>query len=240
MTDPDGMRKFGIRPFSSGMFACPCKALCPSTVLGSPMNVLTSGVPKPSLKPQSTQTIRTSPKVVNTISTVFIAHFFWTRPPYRTARAGIDISPTSVAAVICQELSPALSQLGYGFTMPPGGNGAFWGPTCWLAPPRPLRIPARHVSHARVSGVFLGCYAAGNECGGRYLEMSPMIAWSAASTGRAPAGAAQQADPRGQPAARNPRQHRRSGSCHVHVTVVILTLEIICPIVVVCWHTGLV
>src|ERR1700760_854024 len=122
MTDPDGMRNFGIRPFSSGMFACPCKALCPRTVRGSPMNVLTSGVPKPSLKPQSTQTIRTRPKVVNTIITVLIAHFFWTRPPYRTARAGMDISPTSVAAVICQALSPALSQLGYGFTMPPWAN----------------------------------------------------------------------------------------------------------------------
>src|SRR6266480_1929935 len=125
MTDPDGMRKFGIRPFSSGMFACPCKALCPRTVRGSPMNVLTSGVPKPSLKPQSTQTIRTSPKVVNTIITVFIAHFLWTRPPYSTARAGIDISPTSVAAVICQELSPALRKAGYGFTMPPGALLAF-------------------------------------------------------------------------------------------------------------------
>src|SRR6266487_6800657 len=160
MTEAPGKCQLGTRPFTSGMLACPCKALCPSTVLGSPRNVLTSGVPKPSLKPQSTQVISTRQKVVNTISTVFIAHFFCTSPPYRTARAGIDISPTSVAAVICQELSPALSQLGYGFTMPPGGNGAFWGPTCWLAPPRPLRIPARHVSHARVSGVFLGCYAA--------------------------------------------------------------------------------
>jgi hypothetical protein len=118
-----------------------------------------------------------------------IAHFFWTRPPYSTARAGIDISPTSVAAVICQELSPALSQLGYGFTMPPWGKRAFWGPTCWLAPPRPLRIPARHVSHARVSGVFLGCYAAGNECERRYFEMSWTIARSARSgTGRRVAG----------------------------------------------------
>ena len=50
--------------------------------------------------------------VQNTIMMVFIAHFFWTRPPYSTARAGMDISPTSVAAVICQELSPAFSQLG--------------------------------------------------------------------------------------------------------------------------------
>ncbi len=45
------------------------------------MNVLTSGVPKPSLNPHSTHTTRTMPKVVNTIMTVFIAHFFCTRPP---------------------------------------------------------------------------------------------------------------------------------------------------------------
>src|SRR6266550_7801928 len=60
--------------------------------------------------------------------------------------------------------------------MPPWGKRAFWGPTCRLAPPGPLRIPARHMSHARVSGVFLGCYAAGNERGGRYLKMSRTIA----------------------------------------------------------------
>src|SRR5215831_1161668 len=174
------MRKSGIRPFSSGMLACPCKAACPSTVLGSPRNVLISGVPKPSLKPHSTQTIRTRQKVVNTIITVFIAHFLWTRPPYSTARAGIDISPTSVAAVICQALSPELRKAGYGFTMPPGGTRAFGGPTVRAGSARPLRIPARHVSHARVSGVFLGCYTAGNECGRRYLEMSRTIAWPAA------------------------------------------------------------
>src|SRR5438552_5968868 len=122
MTEAPGKCQLGIRPFTSGMLAWPCRAACPRTVLGSPRNVLTSGVPKPSLKPQSTQVIRTRQKVVNTISTVLIAHFFWTRPPYRTARAGMDISPTSVAAVICQALSPALSQLGYGFTMPPWAN----------------------------------------------------------------------------------------------------------------------
>jgi 8-oxo-dGTP pyrophosphatase MutT (NUDIX family) len=32
------------------------------------------------------------------------------------------------------------------------------------------------MSHAGISAVFLGCYAAGNECGGRYLEMSRTIA----------------------------------------------------------------
>ena len=76
------------------------------------MKVWISGVPKPSLNAQSTQVIKTRQKVVNTIITVLIAHFFCTRPPYSTARAGMDISPTSVAAVICQELSPAFSQLG--------------------------------------------------------------------------------------------------------------------------------
>src|SRR5215469_2089505 len=48
---------------------------------------------------------------------VFIAHFFCTRPPYSTARAGMDMSPTSVAAVICQALSPEPSQVGYGITV---------------------------------------------------------------------------------------------------------------------------
>ena len=45
------------------------------------MNVLTKGVPKPSLNPHRTQVIKTRPKVVNTIITVFIAHFFCTKPP---------------------------------------------------------------------------------------------------------------------------------------------------------------
>ena len=90
------------------MFAWPCSAAWPSTLRGSPTKVLISGVPKPILKAQSTQVISTRQNVVNTMSTVFMAHFFCTRPPYRTARAGMDISPTSVAAVICQELSPGL------------------------------------------------------------------------------------------------------------------------------------
>jgi hypothetical protein len=78
------------------------------------------------------------------------------------------------------------------------------GPTCWLAPPRPLRIPARHVSHARVSGVFLGCYAAGNECGRRYLEMSRTIACSALPGRCAPRpGAGTAAGPAIRPASRS-------------------------------------
>src|SRR6266566_4180223 len=85
-----------------------------------------------------------------------------------------------------------------------------------------LRIPARHVSHARVSGVFLGCYAAGNECARRYFEMSWPIAWSGWS------------GPEGARGAREPWPARRSGSCHVHVTVETLALEINRPIVVLC------
>src|SRR5205085_3739577 len=37
---------------------------------------------------------------------------FCITPPYRTTRPGTLISPTSVAAVICQALSPALNQEG--------------------------------------------------------------------------------------------------------------------------------
>src|SRR5580693_1164782 len=73
-----------------------------------------------------------------------------------------------------------------------------------------LRIPARHVSHARVSGVFLGCYAAGNECGRGYFEMSWPIAWSA-RPGLVRAGA-------GRCGARKPLRARASGSCHIRVT----------------------
>src|SRR5260370_11708379 len=75
--------------------------------------------------------------------------------------------------------------------MPPWGARAFWGSNSWLAPPWPCRIPARHVCHARVSGVFLGCYVAGNECGRGYFEMSRpivLVAWLRA--GRVRLGAA--------------------------------------------------
>src|SRR5580700_7248991 len=123
-TDAAGSLKLGINPFSSGMFAWPCNALAPRIVRGSPTNVLIRGVPKPNLLAQRTQVIRTRQKVLNTIKTVFIAHFFCTRPPYSTARAGMDMSPTSVAAVICQALSPDPSQVGYGITVftPPGAT----------------------------------------------------------------------------------------------------------------------
>src|SRR6185437_5631344 len=103
----------------------------------------------------------TRQKVVNTIITVFMAHFFCTRPPYNTASAGMDMSPTSVAAVICQALSPDPSQVGYGITVL-----LLQGATCMKGligfqgrPPGLLARPGRsacldatvNVSHARVS-----------------------------------------------------------------------------------------
>ena len=81
------------------------------------MKVCIHGWPKPILKAHSTQTIRVRPKAANTIIMVFTAHLRCTIPPYKTASAGMLISPTSVAAVICQALSPELRKLAYGFTL---------------------------------------------------------------------------------------------------------------------------
>ena len=69
------------------------------------------GDPKPILKAHRTQTMRVRQNALNTIIMVLTAHLRWTMPPYRTASAGMLIRPTSVAAVICQALSPELSQL---------------------------------------------------------------------------------------------------------------------------------
>jgi hypothetical protein len=71
----------GIAGSTSGIVAWPSSALAPRMVRGSPIHLPTSGVPKPILKPHSTQTMRTRAKVTKTMSVVFIAHFFCTRPP---------------------------------------------------------------------------------------------------------------------------------------------------------------
>src|SRR5215469_13921979 len=96
------------------MLAWACSPAAPATVPGLPMNVEIQGAPKPILNAHSTHTIKVSANALNTIKMVFTAHFRCTMPPYRTARAGILMRPTSVAAVICQALSPELSQLAYG------------------------------------------------------------------------------------------------------------------------------
>ena len=71
-----------------------------------------NGEPKPILKAHSTQTTSTTENVANVSIMLLIDQRFCITPPYRTARPGTLINPTSVAAVICQEVSPELSQLG--------------------------------------------------------------------------------------------------------------------------------
>jgi hypothetical protein len=93
------------------MLACACSPPAPTTVSGLPTNDEIHGVPNPILKAHSTHTMRVRQKALKTIIIVLIAHLRWTIPPYRTASAGMLIRPTSVAAVICQALSPELSQL---------------------------------------------------------------------------------------------------------------------------------
>ena len=57
----------------------------------------------------NTQTMSTAAKPANVMNMVLTTHFFWTRPPKRTARPGTLIRATNVAAVSCQALSPVFS-----------------------------------------------------------------------------------------------------------------------------------
>src|SRR5947199_5381472 len=70
------------------------------------------GVPKPILKPHSTQTSSTTENATNVNIMLLIDHRFCITPPYRTASPGMLIRPTRVAAVSCQAVSPELNQLG--------------------------------------------------------------------------------------------------------------------------------
>ncbi len=79
------------------------------------------GVPKPILNAHSTHTTSTTANVANASIMLLTDQRFCITPPYRTASPGTLISPTSVAAVICQEVSPELSQLGAST-----GNGSPW------------------------------------------------------------------------------------------------------------------
>ena len=73
-----------------------------------------NGVPKPILKAYSTQTISTTANAANVSIMLLIDQRFCITPPYSTTSPGTLISPTSVAAVICQAVSPGLSHVGYG------------------------------------------------------------------------------------------------------------------------------
>src|SRR5712691_729369 len=138
------------------MLACACSPACPTTVAGLPTTSrpVNKGCPNPILNAHKTQTIRVRQNVLNTISMVFTAHLRCTIPPYSTARAGMLIRPTSVAAVICHELSPALSQLAYGFTPPPeseakGLPGNQAAPTSTVQPDRFVIRQERSISPTR-------------------------------------------------------------------------------------------
>jgi hypothetical protein len=99
-------------PLTSGMWAWPCSLNEPMTGPGWPTKVPIQAEPKPILKTHRTQTMRTRQKPLNAMIMVFTAHLRCTSPPYRTAKPGRLIRPTRVAAVNCQEVSPAFSQLG--------------------------------------------------------------------------------------------------------------------------------
>ena len=70
------------------------------------------GAPKPILKAHSTQATSTSAKATKVSIMLFTDQRFCITPPYRIARPGMLISPTSVAAVICHALSPGFSHEG--------------------------------------------------------------------------------------------------------------------------------
>src|SRR5438067_324294 len=70
------------------------------------------GVPNPMLKPQRTHTTSTTENATKVSIMLLIDQRFCITPPYSTARPGTLIRPTSVAAVICQEVSPGFNQEG--------------------------------------------------------------------------------------------------------------------------------
>src|ERR1700722_18737444 len=71
-----------------------------------------NGSPNPILYAYSTQTMRTTEKAVMLSIMLLIDQRFCMTPPYSTTSPGRLINPTSVAAVICHDVSPALSQPG--------------------------------------------------------------------------------------------------------------------------------
>src|SRR6266516_3535035 len=82
-------------------------------VPNTPEPLCAMGLPKPILKAHRHQAISVRQKATNVSIMLFTDQRFCITPPYRTARPGTLMSPTSVAAVICHALSPGLSQLGY-------------------------------------------------------------------------------------------------------------------------------
>ena len=71
------------------------------------------GLPKPILNAHRHHRPASRQNATNVSIMVFTDQRFCMTPPYSTASPGRLIRPTNVAAVICQALSPAFSQLGY-------------------------------------------------------------------------------------------------------------------------------
>src|SRR5215471_19283477 len=101
------------------MVACPCSAFGNSTGHGMPMMPLRkfpplkpTGFPKPMLYANRVQTTSVMANAYSTMRAELSAHLRFIRPAYRMARPGTLCSPTNVAAVSCQALSPAFSQFG--------------------------------------------------------------------------------------------------------------------------------
>ena len=109
-------------PYPPGTTPSWVRALALSSGLGVPMNPcknpslagwapeLNHGLPKPILNAYSTQMIITTEKVPNVSIMLLIDQRFCMTPPYRTTRPGTLISPTNVAAVICQAVLPVSNQ----------------------------------------------------------------------------------------------------------------------------------
>src|SRR5579875_1297133 len=72
--------------------------------------LLNHGWPKPILNAYRTQITSTMANVRNVSIIELMLQRFCMTPPYRTTRPGTLIRPTSVAAVICQAVSPWFNQ----------------------------------------------------------------------------------------------------------------------------------
>ena len=151
-----------------------CSAVCESTGPGLPMKFPKkpecdspwNGEPKPILKAHRTQTTSTIENVANVSIMLLIDQRFCITPPYRTARPGTLIRPTSVAAVICQEVSPEFSQVGASsgkwISLPSGTHGR--APSPRPSQERPACasfVAARRTRHVRESSVESGSLAIG-------------------------------------------------------------------------------
>src|SRR5438270_6688641 len=75
------------------------------------------GVPKPILKAHRTHTMSTTENAMNASIMLLMDQRFCITPPYSTASPGTLISPTRVAAVICQDVSPGFSHEGASTSM---------------------------------------------------------------------------------------------------------------------------